>query len=359
MNVYMYRDRTGLFSGISGRQQQKLFFLDKTTVPFLCLAFAKEKEQIALSVPLHTITTYSIDDIISVRRKSKLQRNSQHSNPPEINSNYDISTFNNTLLLRSGDIHPNPGPTGQRELRVVHVNARSLKNKIDLFEAESHQFDIITVSETWLSPSVPDELIYLKNFHPPIRLDQQYNDNGGVAIYVREDLYCKPCPDLQVKFLEAVWVETKINHESLLVGSFYRNPRSQVNYWELIEEGISKVDRTQTKFIILGDFNDDALPHPSQHMIDILNGYQLKQLITSPTRITNNTATCLDLVITQSPDIIKTVEILPPFCSDHSVPCAVLKQLVHRQSSFQRLIFNYDQLDQEKMCELLGNEKLE
>ena len=161
---------------------------------------------------------------------------------------------------------------------------------------------------------------------------------------------------MQVKFLEAVWVETKINHESLLVGSFYRNPRSQVNYWELIEEGISKVDRTQTKFIILGDFNDDALPHPSQHMIDILNGYQLKQLITSPTRITNNTATCLDLVITQSPDIIKTVEILPPFCSDHSVPCAVLKQLVHRQSSFQRLIFNYDQLDQEKFVELLGNE---
>ena len=352
----MYRARIGLFSGISGRHQQNLFFLDKTTtIPFLCLAFAKEKEQVALSVLLYISAVYSIADVVSLLQKCRSQRNSKYSSPTNASSSYDTSTINNTLLLQSGDIHPNPGPTGQRELSVVHVNARSLKNKIDLFEAESHQFDIITVSETWLSPSVPDKLICLKNFHPPIRLDQQYNNNGGVAIYVREDLYCKPRPDLQVKNLEAVWVETKINQESILVGSFYRNPHAQVNYWNLIEEGIGKVDRTQTKFIILGDFNDNALPHPSQHMKDILNAYHLKQLITSPTRITNNTATCLDLVITQSPDMIKTTEVLPPFCSDHSVPCAVLKQSVHRQSSFQRMIFNYDQLDQEKFCELLGN----
>ena len=74
-----------------------------------------------------------------------------------------------SLLLTSGDIHPNPGP--EIELRIAHVNARSLKNKIELFEAESNQFDIITVSETWLSPSVSDSTIYSNNFHPPVRVD--------------------------------------------------------------------------------------------------------------------------------------------------------------------------------------------
>ena len=332
-------------------------FLTKATViPFLCLAHAKEKQQVGLSVLSYIISVYSIIDIVSAIRKHRYQINNKQSSPTDPTISNCTSAINSTLLTKSGDIHPNPGPKHYEELRVAHVNARSLKNKIDLFEAESYQFDIITVSETWLSHSVCNTSIYLKNFHALIRLDQEFNNNGGVAIYVRDDLYCKARPDLHVKSLEAIWVETKINQESLLVGCFYRNPQANVDYWKLIEESIGKVDRTFIKFIVLGDFNDDALPQPSQHLRDILNSYQLKQLITSPTRITDNTATCLDLVITQSPDMIKSTDVLPPFCSDHSVPVAVFKPLIYKQAPFKRTIFHYNKLDQEKFCGLLRNE---
>ena len=124
------------------------------------------------------------------------------------------------------------------DLCIIHLNARSIKNKIDLIEAEANQFDIITVSETWLSQIDMNTSVHLTNFHPPIRRDRPNDPHGGVAIYVKNNLFCKPRPDLQVNGLEAVWVETKINQESLLVGSFYRPPNSSVNYWELISDSI-------------------------------------------------------------------------------------------------------------------------
>ena len=78
------------------------------------------------------------------------------------------------LLLRTGDIGANPGPRRtdtKSDLCIIHLNARSIKNKVDLIEAEANQFDIITVSETWLSQIDMNTLIHLTNFHPPIRHD--------------------------------------------------------------------------------------------------------------------------------------------------------------------------------------------
>ena len=69
------------------------------------------------------------------------------------------------LLLECGDIECNPGPVDQSDnslycdISVCHLNIRSLKVKIDemLIKMEmiryelAPKFDIITVSESWLS----------------------------------------------------------------------------------------------------------------------------------------------------------------------------------------------------------------
>ena len=111
-------------------------------------------------------------------------------------------------LSLSGDIELNPGPASSQDLSGVHMNVRSLKNKIDLIQAESNQFDIITMSETWLSHTDHNDNIHLAHFHPPVRRDRPNDPHGGVAIYVKDSLFCKPRPDLLVNDLEAVWIET-------------------------------------------------------------------------------------------------------------------------------------------------------
>ena len=188
--------------------------------------------------------------------------------------------FESTLLLRSGDVERNPGPPSETGLCVVHVNVRSLGKKLDLFEAESKHCDTITLSETWLSKRDNNNELHLSHFHPPVRQDRADDPHGGVAIYVRNNLYCKPRPDLHVNNLEAVWIETKMNQEKLLVASFYRPPNAKSDYWKLISDSIQKANNTMNKYIILGDFNMDFQDNPSKYFLDILNMFQLHQLIT-------------------------------------------------------------------------------
>ena len=257
------------------------------------------------------------------------------------------------LLLCSGDIESNPGPVG--EICAMHANAHSLLDKIDLFRAEADKFDIITVSETWLSdrPSDNNAHLLIPNFHEPVRVDRPTQRYGGVAIYIKKDLVCKPRPDLHVPGLEAVWVETKLDQDKILIGCFYRAPNMLVPYWELVRESIQKANDSMQNFIILGDFNEDFLKDPSPHLLDILTQYQLQQLVTFPTRITRDTSTCLDLIITQSPQLVKSVEDYPPFCSDHNVPYVIIKPAAHKRHSVKRTILCYDKLDHAKFTDLL------
>ena len=59
----------------------------------------------------------------------------------------------------------------------------------------------------------------------------------------------------------------------------------------------------------------------------LLTKFNLKNLISEPTRITNTTATCLDLLITNHNSIINNYEILPPFHSDH---CTVTAEVAYK-----------------------------
>ena len=89
--------------------------------------------------------------------------------------------------------------------------------------------------------------------------------------------------------------------------------------------------------------------------MDILNVHQLFQLTNSATRITELTSSCLDLIMTQSPQIVSRTEVLPAICSDHSVPCAYIRNSVIKNKPFKRIIYNYSKLDSNKFCNLLTN----
>lgn len=258
------------------------------------------------------------------------------------------------LLFLCGDIHPNPGPTNTNaKLSIVHNNICSLANKTIFIEAELGHFDIITLSETKLhSKSIEDKLI-INGYTPPVRCDRTGDTgHGGVAIYVKKDLICIHRPDLEVPGLEAVWVETRLNQDILLVGSFYRAPDERVAYWDLIEESINKAGNTPHKYIVLGDFNcDNDASRPHINRIIYLNN--LNQLITEPTRVTENTSTLIDLILTPCPEIVQKVGVLPAVQSDHRCPFIEIKSESMRNSSFKRTIYNYNKLDNEKFNNML------
>ena len=81
------------------------------------------------------------------------------------------------ILLCSGDVHPNPGPSSasstassinsslnmshslldslslNHNLSFIHYNVQSVFAKLDILQAELIDFDILAFTETWLNPS--------------------------------------------------------------------------------------------------------------------------------------------------------------------------------------------------------------
>ena len=105
------------------------------------------------------------------------------------------------IILMSGDVHPNPGPTDTSvvPLKMCHLNVRSIcadhLTKLDIIYSKlciEKSFDIICISETWLDNSVSDDEITLDGYS---LYRKECNQHGGrVAVFV--------CDRIGVKILK-------------------------------------------------------------------------------------------------------------------------------------------------------------
>ena len=77
----------------------------------------------------------------------------------------------------------------QINVSFLHLNAQSLKPKLDIISAEYGDFDILSFTETWLSHSTPDRYIKLDSFSVPLRKERVEISYGGVAVYIKEAVH--------------------------------------------------------------------------------------------------------------------------------------------------------------------------
>ena len=77
----------------------------------------------------------------------------------------------NLLLILSGDIHTNPGPSTRKDLKFCHWNLNSLcardgvkKQLIEVYDA-IHKYDVIAVSESMLDSTIKNDDISIEGFN--------------------------------------------------------------------------------------------------------------------------------------------------------------------------------------------------
>ena len=117
-------------------------------------------------------------------------------------------------------------------------------------------------------------------------------------MFIRNDLAFSLLQDVKIEGIESIWIEILLpKTKPILVGACYRPPK-QSDFLELFEQTLNRL-RPDCEQIILGDFNISFKNTSSscKSYKNILNMFNLKQLIDAPTRVTPTSCTIIDHII--------------------------------------------------------------
>ncbi|XP_019631566.1 PREDICTED: uncharacterized protein LOC109475403 [Branchiostoma belcheri] len=215
----------------------------------------------------------------------------------------------------------------KKGVKMIHLNIRSLLPKLDEIRAAliNNPVDILTLNETWLDPSIDDNELYIPNY--TLYRKDRNRQGVGVACYVTDNLQHKLITELTELDIEGVWVEVKHNvGKPIVIGSVYRPPNSTTEFFENLETAMTAATAISDEVFLLGDLNCDVFKSRSCKKIDkICSTFQAKQLIDEPTRVNENSSTCIDIIIATLPEKVSESGVCSTGLSDHCFTYAVRK----------------------------------
>ena len=121
---------------------------------------------------------------------------------------------------------------------VEHINIQSMKPKLPNLRHDTHyvhDFDVLSVSETWLTSGIPDRLLTIAGY-TLVRGDRcpkkgLARGHGGV-VFLISDKYSHEVISVQVtgiadsSSLKILWIAVHANKQTFLIASAYRVPQS-------------------------------------------------------------------------------------------------------------------------------------
>ena len=229
-------------------------------------------------------------------------------------------------------------------LIVGHLNVYHLPNKVaDVSVLINQQSPhIFGLSETRIAAEkiddydvISDDFLSIHDYSI-FRRDHAQHGHNGLAVYVHHSIvkYTKRRTDLEIGLTECLWLEVKVDKSNpLLVCTFYRNPskksfeclkcgnicKKQISFANWKEEFISLMDKVNDEnknVLILGDFNID-LKQKQIQWITVTSLFNLKQLISKPTRVTDKTSTMIDHIYTNNTNMTNNIKVVDSGISDH------------------------------------------
>ena len=209
---------------------------------------------------------------------------------------------------------------------IAQLNITSLTKHIDELRIliTEMNFDILCINETRIDKTIKNSEIGLQGYDLTRR--DRNRRGGGVAIYIRNTIPYVERSTIIPENVEAVCIEVrKPNAKPILISTWYRQPNSNSEILDSFEIFLQNIDKENKEIIITGDFNIDLMPSETENskanrLKELLNTYQLSQLIKKPTRTTESTKTLLDLIICKTDDPkTATTDVVELGISDHNL----------------------------------------
>ena len=356
------RTRTKLFT---------FFLLTQFSIP--CFLF-KTLNQNELQKSLKKYSKGDFFTIESLKTNEKISIARQECNLTLVTlreMNYrDHTKFFRLILLLSGDINLNPGPTQipktwsvfkKRGLHFVHLNINSLPSKIEELRqiAKDTNSAVIGLSETKLDKTIFDSEIYIPNYSL-IRKDRN-RKGGGVACYIRGDI-CFNSQNYLSEEIENISFDLLLPKTKPISIVIVYKPPTDNHFLDYLSRGLNDFNLIENDLFILGDNNINILNN-GENIFDkykvmskkksnfgavakkyaqICSTLGLKQLIKHPTRITCHTSSLIDHIITNCEEKVTQSGVIDTSLSDHQLIFCTrkikrVKTNNHKQISFRSL----------------------
>lgn len=213
------------------------------------------------------------------------------------------------------------------QLSLFHLNIRSFPanlSSLDLYLSSlNNDFDIVALSETWLNAYNRD-LFTLPGCVAESRIRED-RAGGGVSLLLRDTLKYKMRDDLSEvnESIESLSVEITSLDKRIIIVVVYRPPGTDLEaFIGSITGVLNTIKREHKLAYIVGDFNLDLLKYnnhlPTSEFYDLMFSYSFLPVITKPTRVTDSSATLIDNIFINDPDISRLSSgILYTDISDH------------------------------------------
>lgn len=219
----------------------------------------------------------------------------------DLNCPQQKSEESNTNSLRRSE---------RAEFRIMHQNICSLRNKIEDLEVCMDsllvgKIDVLCLTEHWIKAG-QENAAAISNFELAACFARKKSKGGGAMIYVNRYRKWKyrSRPDINTigkeNEFEACGIEIKGQRPTIIV-AVYRPPgdKNMRGFLLKLTRLITVIERERKRLLIIGDINIDFLAaNEKRHKLEeILTIHNLEANVTFPTRITRNTSTAIDNII--------------------------------------------------------------
>ena len=241
------------------------------------------------------------------------------------------STFESTTINVASTPQPSSSSAQRNcttsKLKIVHLNIRSVRSPSHLIElrdwAAANKTDVITISEIWLNTSVTNCEVSIDGYKL-YRQDRLRKRGGGVCAYVRKNItvtVLKDISNLSDNYSHQFWLKLQYRKlRSVVICISYRPPDCVLScFEELLKPSYIQALTMNKPIAFLGDLNCNVLEEgpESKALSNFLSETNLRQIITTPTRITDTCESLIDVILVSSPDLVHARGVSNTPISDH------------------------------------------